>query len=146
MVDRLTPEQRSRCMSRIRGADTSIEVAVRQELWRRGYRYRKNVMTLPGRPDVVFPAARVVVFVDGDFWHGYRYPAWTRKLSRYWDEKLRRNRARDRRNFAKLRRAGWRVIRVWEHDVKRDLAACVDRIAEALAESRARTVTRQVSS
>ena len=59
-------------MSRMRGADTRIEVAVRRELWRRGYRYRKNVMSLPGRSDVVFPGARLVVFVDGDFWHGYR--------------------------------------------------------------------------
>ena len=129
-------------MSRIRGMDTSIEMAVRRELWRRGYRYRKNVMSLPGRPDVVFPGARVVVFVDGDFWHGYRYPAWKRKLSAYWDAKLRRNRARDQRNFAKLRRAGWRVLRVWEHDVKRDLGVCVDRIAEVLAESPARRGTR----
>ena len=135
MADRMTPEQRSRCMSRIRGADTSIELAVRRELWRRGYRYRKNVMSLPGRPDIVFSGARVVVFVDGDFWHGYRYPAWKRKLSEYWDAKIRRNRARDQRNFAKLRRTGWRVLRLWEHDVKSDLGACIDRIAEALAAS-----------
>lgn len=132
MADRLTPEQRSRCMSRIRGFDTSIEVAVRLALWRRGFRYRKNVMSLAGRPDIVFSSARLAVFVDGDFWHGYRYPAWTRKLSPYWDEKIRRNRARDRRNFEKLRRAGWRVVRVWEHEVKRDLEACVDRIADAV--------------
>lgn len=89
-------------------------------------------MSLPGRPDIVFSSARVIVFVDGDFWHGYRYPAWTRRLSPYWHQKIQRNRLRDRRNFAKLRRAGWRVIRVWEHEVKKDLKGCVDRITNIL--------------
>lgn len=119
-------------MSRIRGFDTSVEVAVRAELRARGLRYRKNVMSLPGRPDLVFTAARLVVFIDGDFWHGYRYPVWKSRLATYWRAKIERNRARDRRNFAKLRRHGWRVLRIWEHEVKRDARACAGRIAGSL--------------
>jgi DNA mismatch endonuclease, patch repair protein len=128
MPDRHSAAQRSYNMSRIRGADTSIELAVRRELTRRGLRYRKNVMTLPGRPDIVFTSAKLAVFVDGDFWHGYRYPQWTRVLPPYWSAKIERNRTRDIRNFATLRRRGWRVVRIWEHEVKSDLKACVARI------------------
>jgi DNA mismatch endonuclease (patch repair protein) len=119
-------------MSRIRGFDTSLEVAVRRELRRRGFRFKTNVMSLPGRPDVVFPSARLIVFIDGDFWHGFRYPAWKRRLPRFWKLKIERNRARDLRNFATLRRRGWRVIRLWEHQVKGDFTACVSRIVAAL--------------
>src|SRR6266702_812170 len=132
MVDRHTRAQRSYNMSRIRGFDTSLEVAVRRELRRRGLRFRANVMSLPGRPDVVFPTEKVIVFIDGDFWHGFRYPAWQGRLPSYWRTKIERNRARDLRNFSKLRRRGWRVLRLWEHQVKRDLERCVERILAAL--------------
>ena len=132
MPDRHTRAQRSYNMSRIRGFDTSLEVTVRAELRKTGVRYQKNVMALPGRPDLVFPTRRLVVFIDGDFWHGYRYPTWKGRLPAYWRAKIERNRARDVRNSSKLRRRGWRVLRVWEHQVKRDLAKCVQRIVVAL--------------
>ena len=119
-------------MSRIHGFDTTIEVIVRRALLNAGIRYRKHIMHLPGRPDLVFMRARVVVFIDGDFWHGYRYPAWRERLPPFWQAKIERNRRRDQKNFAKLRRAGWTVVRVWEHDVQRDLEACVHRIRQAL--------------
>lgn len=138
MADRFTPERRSYNMSRIRGFGTSLEVAVRRELRRCGLRFKANVMSLPGRPDLVFPSARLVVFIDGDFWHGFRYPAWKRRLPLYWKRKIERNRARDVRTLAKLRRRGWRVVRIWEHQVKRDLATCVQRILVALRNSRER--------
>jgi DNA mismatch endonuclease (patch repair protein) len=132
MADRLTRAQRSYNMSRIRGFDTSLEVVVRRTLRRLGLRFKANVMSLPGRPDVVFPSEKVIVFIDGDFWHGFRYPSWQRRLPAYWRAKIERNRARDLRNFAKLRRRGWRVVRVWEHEVKRDLTRCIARIITAL--------------
>jgi len=119
-------------MSRIRGFDTSLEVVVRRELRRHGLRFKANVMSLPGRPDVVFPSAKLIVFIDGDFWHGFRYPVWKRRLLPFWKAKIERNRARDLRNFATLRRRGWRVLRIWEHQVKNDLAECVRRIVVAL--------------
>ena len=135
MADRHTRAQRSYNMSRIRGFDTSLEVVVRRELRRHGLRFKANVMSLPGRPDLVFPSAKLIVFIDGDFWHGFRYPTWKRRLPQFWRRKIERNRARDLRNFAALRRRGWRVVRVWEHQVKRDLAACVARIVDVLSAS-----------
>ena len=132
MADTLTPEQRSYCMSRVKGKDTSIERVVRSELHRRGYRFRKHVKGLPGRPDVVFVRQRVLVFIDGDFWHGYRFPAWQERLPPFWREKISRNRRRDRRNFAKLRALGYKVIRLWEHQIKKDLDGCIGRVVAEL--------------
>lgn len=123
-------------MSRIRGFDTTIELVVRRALTSAGIRYRKHVMKLPGRPDLVFRRARVVVFIDGDFWHGYRYPAWRDRLAPFWQAKIERNRRRDKKNFAVLRREGWHVVRIWEHEVKADVEACVERIRAALLAKR----------
>jgi DNA mismatch endonuclease, patch repair protein len=75
----------------------------------------------------------VAVFIDGSFWHGYRYPQWCHKMpSQFWRDKIERNRTRDRRNFAKLRRRGWLVVRVWEHQLRNDSDACIDRIVKAM--------------
>ena len=132
MPDTLTPKQRSYCMSQVKGKDTSIERVVRSELHRKGYRFRKHVKDIPGRPDVVFPRQKVLVFIDGDFWHGYRFPQWEGKLSPFWREKISRNRQRDRRNFSKLRALGYKVIRLWEHQIKRDLDGCIERVVSEL--------------
>ena len=131
MSDNLTPEQRTYCMRRIKGQDTGPEVLVRSELHKRGLRFRKHVKTLPGKPDIVFPAAKLVVFVDGDFWHGYGFGSWGSSLSSYWQEKIARTRARDRRNASRLRRMGWRVMRVWGHSIEADVQGVVDRIVRA---------------
>jgi DNA mismatch endonuclease (patch repair protein) len=98
-----------------------------------GYRFRKHVSHLPGRPDLVFPRARVIVFIDGDFWHGYRLPTWESHLSKFWREKIQRNRERDKRTFAKLRAMGWNVIRLWQHQVERDPDQCIRRIVSAVS-------------
>ena len=132
MPDKLTPEQRSRLMSRIHGKDTGIERAVRSDLHRRGFRFRKHVQGLPGKPDIVYPSEKVAVFVDGDFWHGYRLPQWEHTLTEYWREKLTRNRRRDQRNFRRLRRMGWTVIRIWQHEIERDLSDCIQRVVATL--------------
>lgn len=128
MVDNLSREQRSYCMSRVKGRDTSLEKVMRSRLFKNGLRFRKNVGSLPGRPDIVFPSAKLAVFVDGDFWHGYRFFKWQHTLSKFWRMKISETRRRDRRNFAKLRRMGWRVIRVWQHEIEADLDGCVDRV------------------
>lgn len=133
--DNLTPEQRSYCMSRVKGRDTGLERVVRSALTRRGFRFRRYLRDLPGRPDIVFPHARVAVFVDGDFWHGYRFPSWAANVPEFWQRKIARNRARDRRNFRTLRRMGWRVLRVWQHTIRRDLAGVVEKIAQAVRSS-----------
>src|ERR1700740_3503844 len=106
-----------------RAADTVHEKLIRKALWRRGLRFRKNVTTLPGKPDIVFPRARVVVFCDGDFWHGRNWRRRARKLrdgnnAAYWISKIGANRSRDRRNNRLLGQRGWKVIRVWETDIR----------------------------
>jgi len=131
-MDNLTPPQRSYCMSRVKGRDTGLERLVRSELHKRGYRFRKHVSNLPGKPDIVFVNAKVVVFLDGDFWHGYRFPQWERKLSKFWRKKIGETRKRDQRNFAKLRRMGWEVVRIWEHSIEKDLDGVVKKICYAL--------------
>ena len=115
-------------MKRVKLKDGSLEKAVQRELRALGLSFKRHVCTLPGRPDIVFPKQRVAVFVDGDFWHGWRLPAWERKLSPFWRDKLRANRARDQRNFRRLRAQGWRVIRLWQHDVLNDLSVCIKRV------------------
>lgn len=132
MPDNLTPAQRKYCMSRVRGKDTGIEVKIRSALHRRGLRFRKHVKGLPGKPDVVFPKVKVAVFLDGDFWHGYRFPAWEQKLSPFWREKISKTRKRDQKNFRKLRADGWKVIRLWQHQIEKDIDGCIEKIEAAL--------------
>jgi len=130
MVDILTPEQRSVRMGRVRQTGTDIEMRLRRALWAAGLRYRvKAANALPGRPDVVFFKAKVAIFVDGCFWHGCPLHG-TRPVSNaiFWAEKIKRNQQRDQQVDAKLSAAGWRVVRLWEHEVKKDLAGCVSRI------------------
>lgn len=134
MPDNLTPKQRSYCMSRVKNKDTDIEKIVRSELHKRGYRFRKHVRKLPGTPDIVFPKAKLAVFIDGDFWHGYRFPTWEHKVTDFWKNKIHKNRERDQKNFRKLRKMGWKVIRLWKHDVKNDLSGCISRITESISE------------
>lgn len=148
MTDIMSPEVRSRVMSRIRGKDTGPERRLRSLLHARGLRFRKHVRELPGRPDIVFVRACVAVFVDGDFWHGWRFPAWEHKLTPFWARKIRENRVRDRRNFARLRRMGWKVVRIWEHQVERDASAAADRIevfVRALSRASTTEIERMVS-
>lgn len=119
-------------MSRVKSRDTDIERLVRSELHRHGRRFRKHAKDLPGKPDLVFRSAKVAVFIDGDFWHGYRFPAWAHTVLEFWQDKIEQNRTRDQRNFRKLRQAGWCVIRLWQHEVEGNLKDCVGRIEWAL--------------
>ena len=119
-------------MQAVKSKNTSLEKSVANAFRRQGWRYRRNLATLPGKPDFVFTKARVVVFVDGDFWHGWRFPVWKPKLSEFWRQKIERTRCRDRRNFQRLRRQGWTVIRLWGHDVEKDLAGAVERVRALL--------------
>ena len=132
MADNLTPEQRRYCMSRVKGKDTGLEISVRSALHRRGLRFRKHVKDLPGKPDIVFNRLKVAVFVDGDFWHGYRFPTWEYKLSEFWRKKISQTRKRDVKNHRKLREMGWTVIRLWQHELKRNFAGSVNRILSAI--------------
>jgi DNA mismatch endonuclease (patch repair protein) len=132
-----TSETASRIKQRNRSRDTKAEVLLRKELWRGGLRYRLHVSDLPGKPDIVFRRARVVVFCDGDFWHGRRWQQRREKLARganalYWTAKIAANVARDRRNTRALQRAGWTVVRLWETDILRDVDWAVGLVKESV--------------
>lgn len=130
--DFMSPETRSAVMARIRGKDTKPELLLARLLQRAGKSFQVHQRDLPGRPDFVFRRAKLAVFVDGDFWHGWRFPTWRLKLSEKWEAKIDANRRRDRRNHARLRRSGWRVVRIWEHQLEADPDACLRRILDAL--------------
>jgi DNA mismatch endonuclease, patch repair protein len=120
-----------------RKTGTLCEVKVRSLLWRAGARFRKDVPSLPGRPDIVFPRARLVVFCDGDFWHGKDWCSRRRKLARginatYWVGKIEANRARDRLQTAQLEACGWTVLRFWESAIHAAPAAVVHDILGTL--------------
>ena len=136
MADTVTPEVRSAIMSRIKSKGMKPEMRVRRLLHGLGYRYRLHRGDLPGRPDLVFPARRKVVFVNGCFWHLHEGCARVRVPSSnrdYWVAKLNRNRERDIRNNALLERDGWGVMTVWECEL-RDIAAAERRLTEFLGE------------
>lgn len=131
--DIMSPNKRSRVMSRIRGKNTTPERIIFSALRREGISFSKHAKDLPGRPDVVLRQAKLAVFIDGDFWHGWRFPLWKHKLSEKWQDKIETTRKRDQKNFLKLRRLGWKVIRIWEHQIESSPESCLSRILEARA-------------
>ena len=141
MVDSLTPEQRSAQMSRIRGTNTKLEVLVRKALHARGFRYRLGGAGLPGRPDIVLPKYRTVVFVHGCFWHGHNCPLYRLPKTRpeFWADKIGKNRSRDERVVVELESAGWRVLTVWECSLRgksaSEQASFLDTLARDLREA-----------
>lgn len=124
MADVHSSETRSYNMSRIRNKDTKPEELVRKYLFSKGFRYRKNDVRLPGKPDIVLPKYKAVVFVNGCFWHGHtgcRYFVWPKNNSEFWREKIIGNIARDQKNYELLRDLGWNVFVIWECELKRSV-------------------------
>lgn len=141
MSDRVSAEQRSKNMSRIRSSETKPEVILRKALFARGMRYRKNDKRLPGRPDIVFPRNKTVVFVHGCFWHrheGCKNCLMPKTNVAYWQLKFERNRERDQTNEDLLKKLGWRVIVVWECEIERDLPEVTAQLVAGLADGGSR--------
>ena len=135
MADSVSKEQRSWNMSRIRGVDTSIEVMVRKYLFSNGFRYRKNVKDLPGKPDIVLPKYKTVIFVHGCFWHrheGCKYATTPSSNSEYWQTKFSRNIENDKKHVQELNNLGWKVITIWECEIKKSFDETMDRVADEL--------------
>ena len=137
MTDTMTPEQRHRCMSHIHSKGTKPEMKVRQWLWAHGYRYRLNVKSVPGKPDIVMRPYRTAIFVNGCFWHGHKVTLSPEKVEsgerkvedsacckipqtnrEFWVAKIRRNQERDQENYRVLQENGWQVIVIWECQLK----------------------------
>lgn len=121
MADVMTPEQRSRCMAAVKGKDTKPEMIVRKYLFSRGMRFCVQVRKLPGTPDIVLPKYKTVILVNGCFWHGHedcKYFRLPKSNVEFWKEKIKRNIERDRESMQALLDLGWKIIRVWECELR----------------------------
>ena len=127
MADIFTPEKRSWVMSRIRGSNTKIDLIIKQMLADTGYKF---VMypKMYGNPDFAHKRKRIAIFCDGDFWHGYMYGKKKRLAKKFWRDKIENNMRRDRRYTRNLRRDGWSVLRLWEHDIEKNPEKCMRKI------------------
>lgn len=122
MADTITPKRRSEIMSHIKSKDTSIELMVRRYLFKLGYRYRVNYKKLPGKPDIVFTKNKIAIFIHGCYWHGHdcesRYAHTSKSNKMYWGPKIQRTQQRDQKHIAMLEADGWKVIVLWECQIK----------------------------
>jgi len=132
-MDVLTPEQRHKCMSHIRSSETKPEIFFRKALWKWGIRYRKNVRSLFGTPDIAIKKYKIVIFIDGDFWHGND---WKKKnfssqeellssYSDFWQNKIRHNIARDKKVTRYYKKIGWTILRFWTSETEKNLNKCI---------------------
>ena len=136
-MDNHTSEQRYKNMKAVRCKDSKIEQLLRKELWTRGFRYRKNVKTIMGKPDIAFIGKKVAVFCDSEFWHGYDWENKKEEIKtrrEFWIPKIERNIQRDREVNEYLQGQGWIVLRFWGKDIKKDATVCTELILKALKE------------
>lgn len=122
MVDIFSKKKRSEIMSKIRSKETKLEIKFRKALWNKGFRYRKNAKRYFGKPDVLLKKYRTVIFIDSCFWHGcpkhFKMPS-TRMA--FWKKKIERNRQRDKEVDRHYKKEGWTVVRLWEHQIEKNL-------------------------
>ena len=131
MADTFTKEKRSEVMSKIRSKETQIEQIVFKYLRKQRVYFQKHYKKAPGSPDIALPRKKIAIFIDGDFWHGWQFSKKKGKLpKKYWLAKIESNIQRDKRNHAKLRREGWRTLRVWEHQLKNQQEKYLKKILE----------------
>lgn len=130
-----TTEQRSKIMQKIRSVDTKPEIFFRKRLRARGIRFSKNNRKLLGKPDIAISKYKVAVFIDGEFWHGYRWDAKRKKIKAnrdYWIPKIERNITRDKKYTAELKKSGWAVIRFWSLEIKKKQEQCLNKVIKVL--------------
>ena len=136
MSDIFPRAKRSVIMSKISGKETKPEVMVRKYLFAKGFRYRKNVKDLPGKPDIVLSKYKTLIFVNGCFWHGHencKYFRLPKTRTEWWKEKINRNKQKDTEQKAALENLGWKVMTVWECEIKKDKEQCLNNILETIA-------------
>lgn len=123
-------------MSSIRSKNTKLEDTITKELWRRGFRFRKNVKDLLGKPDIAIKNKKVVIFIDSCFWHGCEtHGREPETNTEYWSKKLTRNKNRDNEVARYYNQIGWNILRVWEHEVKADFNGVIEKIANFIDKS-----------
>ena len=133
MADIVSKKKRSEIMSAVRSKDSKIEVDFRKAIWKAGFRYRKNPTKYFGKPDIVLPKHKTVIFIDSCFWHGCkkhcRIPAVRRN---YWMQKISKNVARDKEVVRHYKKQGWKIFRIWEHEIKGDIKTALRKITSLL--------------
>lgn len=133
MADIFSKKKRSEIMSKIRATETKLEVKFRKELWKAGFRYRKNASGYYGKPDVLLKKYKTVIFIDSCFWHGcekhFKLPS---SKQEFWDAKIKRNRQRDKEVDRYYKKIGWSVLRIWEHQLKNKEDFIVKKIIKKL--------------
>ncbi|MFH1061875.1 MAG: very short patch repair endonuclease [Candidatus Omnitrophota bacterium] len=132
--DKISKKNRSSLMAKIRSKNTKFEeefINLLRKFTRK--KFKTHVTDIKGKPDIVFNNAKICVFLDSDFWHGWQYPRWKHLLKNdFWRDKIERNRSRDKKNSKLLKKAGWIVIRIWEHNIKKDVNPVIERIIEKI--------------
>ncbi|HBO17138.1 MAG: Vsr domain protein T:G mismatch repair endonuclease [Candidatus Moranbacteria bacterium GW2011_GWE2_35_2-] len=134
LKDKLSEEKRSALMSKIRSKETKLEIEFIKLLKKETkYRFLTHQRSIKGNPDIVFKSKKICVFIDSDFWHGWQFPRWKNTLKNdFWRDKINNNRTRDRKTTAYLRRNGWKVIRIWEHGIKKNKAIGLKKITDSM--------------
>lgn len=130
-----TQEQISFNMKQVKNKDSVIEIALRKELWNRGLRYQKNVTKIFGKPDLVFKGKKVAVFCDSEFWHGYNWEERKKDFKshqEFWIPKIERNMQRDIEVTEELQKQGWKVLRFWGNEIKKDVSGCAEIIEKTI--------------
>lgn len=130
-----TTPKRSKIMSKIRGKNNKTEVAFRKMLWKAGYRYRINYKKLIGKPDIVLNKYKTIIFIDGEYWHGYNWEERKKKVKTnrgFWIPKIERNMQRDREVNAALKKLGYKVFRFWEKEIKKEPKRCINEVVSYL--------------
>ncbi len=131
MVDVFTKKKRSEIMSKIRSKNTKAEKLVFSELRKKGIYFQKHYKKITGKPDIALPSKKKAVFIDGDFWHGYNFGKIKSQLpKRYWIRKIENNIKRDKIIRNRLKKQGWSILRVWEHEIIKDIDFAIDKIKE----------------
>lgn len=137
MADIFTKKQRSEIMSKVRGKETKMEIHIRKALWKKGFRYRKNVSGYFGKPDILLKKFKTVIFLDSCFWHGcIKHGSLPKTRAKFWKEKIERNKERDREVSRYYKKEGWNVLRIWEHEIKKDMEIPIKKIVNFLNSSK----------
>ena len=125
-------------MQAIKSKDTTIELALRKALWHKGIRYRKNFKGLPGKPYIAITKYKIAVFCDSDYWHGYDWENRKQRIKSnrdYWVPKIERNIQRDKEVTEALEKAGWKVLRFWEFQIRKELDSCIEAVSTSVSEA-----------